>query len=78
MSINIDVLFSIIRVVKVWCGISVSTAGFINNGGMFEFLVEKIQNKTVQTGRGGTICEYIRMCTHDHNLLYIITKDDQS
>ena len=33
MCIEIDVLFSIIRVVRMWCGILVSAAGFINNGG---------------------------------------------
>ena len=47
MSINIDVLFSIIRVVGVWCGILVSEIGFIINGGMFDCLMAEIQNTTV-------------------------------
>ena len=34
MCIDIEMLFSIIRVVRMWCGILVSAAGFINNGGM--------------------------------------------
>ena len=36
-------LFSIIRVVRMWCGILVSAAGFTNNGGMFECSVAKKQ-----------------------------------
>ena len=47
MCIEIDVLFSIIRVVRMWCGILVSAAGFINNGGMFKFSMAGIQNTTV-------------------------------
>ena len=47
MCINIDVLFSTIRVVKILVGILVSGAGFINNGGMFECLIEGIQNITM-------------------------------
>ena len=50
MCIKINVLFSIIRVVRVWCGILVSAAGLINNGGMIECLVAMIQNTTMQTG----------------------------
>ena len=51
MNINIDVLFSIIRVVGVWCGMLVSAGGFINNGGMFDCLMAGIQNTTVCTGK---------------------------
>ena len=36
-------LFSIFRVVRMWCGILVSAAGFINNGGMFECSMAGIQ-----------------------------------
>ena len=44
MCINIDVLFSTIRVVKILFGILVSVAGFINNGGMLDFLMARIQD----------------------------------
>ena len=37
MCIKIDVLLNIIRVVRVWCDILVSAAGFIKDGGMFEY-----------------------------------------
>ena len=47
MCIDIEMLFSIIRVVRVWCGILVSAAGFIDNGGMLECLVAGIQTTTV-------------------------------
>ena len=47
MCIEIDVLFSIIRVVRMWCGILVSAAGFINNGGMFECSMAGIKHTTV-------------------------------
>ena len=47
MCIDIEMLFSIIQVEKVWCGILVSAAGFINNGGMQECSVAGIQTKTV-------------------------------
>ena len=47
MCINIDVLFSTIRVVKILFGILVSVAGFINNGGMLDFLMAEIQNITM-------------------------------
>ena len=50
MCINIDVLFSIIQVKRVWCGMLVSATGIINNGGMFECLMAGIQNATMQTG----------------------------
>ena len=40
-------LFSIIRVVRMGCGIMVSAAGFINNGGMLECSVAGIQYTTV-------------------------------
>ena len=36
-------LFSIIRVVSFWCGILVSAADFITNGGMFESSVAGIE-----------------------------------
>ena len=47
MCIKIGVLFSIIRVVRVWCGILVSAAGFINNGCSFECSMAVLQNKTM-------------------------------
>ena len=40
---EIEMLFILIRVVWMWCGILVSAAGFINNGGMFECSVAGIQ-----------------------------------
>ena len=49
MCVKINVLFSIIRVMKVYCGTLVGAAGFINNGGMFQCETEAIQNTTVQT-----------------------------
>ena len=36
MCIKIDVLFSIIRVERMWCGILVGVDRFINNGDMFD------------------------------------------
>ena len=47
MCIKIDVLFSIIHAVIVWCGILVSAAGHISNGGMFECSMAAIQNATM-------------------------------
>ena len=47
ISIKTDLLFSIDRVVRVWCGKLNNSAGLINNGGMFEGFVAGIQNKTV-------------------------------
>ena len=47
MCIKIDVLFSIIRVVRVWCGMLVSAAGIMKNGGMFEPLKAGIQYATM-------------------------------
>ena len=47
MCITIDVLFSIIRVVREWCGILVSAAGFHDNGCSLESSVAGLQNKTV-------------------------------
>ena len=44
---EIGMLFSIIRVVRVVCGILVSAAGFIDNGGMLECSVAGIQTTTV-------------------------------
>ena len=47
MRIKVDVFFNNNEVVRVWCGILVSAAGFINNDGMFECLVAEIQYTTV-------------------------------
>ena len=47
MCITIGMLFSIIRVVRVWCGILVSAAVSIDNGCSFECSVAVLQNKTV-------------------------------
>ena len=74
---NIDVLFSIIRVERVWCGMLVSAAGFINNGDMFEYLPAGIQNTIMSIEDWGMVCEAIGKCTHGHTLFYIFTKDDQ-
>ena len=78
MCTKTDVLFSIDRVVRVWCGMLDSTAGFLNNGGMFEWSVAGIQNTTVKNGVWNTIYESIAKCTHKHHMLYIITKVDHS
>ena len=53
MCTKLDVLFSIIRVVGVWCDILVSAAGFINNGCSYECSMAGLQNKTVYTGKSG-------------------------
>ena len=47
MFIEISVLFSIIRVVRVWCGILISAAGLIDNDCSFEWSMAGIQNKAV-------------------------------
>ena len=47
MYIKIGVLFSIIRLVRVWCGILVSAAGLIDNGCSFKWSVAELQNKAV-------------------------------
>ena len=47
MCINRDVLFSIIRVVRVWCDIVVSAVALINNGCMLECSVAVFQDKAV-------------------------------
>ena len=49
MCIKIDVFLSSIRGVRMWCGILVSAASFINNGGMFECSVAGIQTTTMLT-----------------------------
>ena len=53
MCIKIGMLFSIIRLVKVWCGILVSAADLIDNGFSFECSVAGLQNKAVWTGEWG-------------------------
>ena len=40
---DIKMLFSIIRVVRMWCGILVSAAGFINNVDMMKCSMAGIQ-----------------------------------
>ena len=47
MCIKIGMLFSIIGVVRVWCDILVSAAGFNNNGCSFQCSMAGLQNKTV-------------------------------
>ena len=47
MCITIGVLFSIIQVVRVWFGILVSAAGFINNRSTLKDSVAGLQNETV-------------------------------
>ena len=42
---KIGVLFSIIRVVRMWCGILVSAAGFTNNECKYKSLVAGFQDK---------------------------------
>ena len=59
------------------CGILVSAAGFINNGGMLECSVAGIQYITVWNGWWDTMCESMRKCTHGNSLRYIITDIDQ-
>ena len=66
---EIEMLFSIIRVVRMWCGILVSAAGFITNGGMFECSVAGIQNTTVYNKNTPIIRESMGKCTHGHSLL---------
>ena len=48
----IKMLFSIIRMVRMWCGILVSAAGFITNGGMFECSVALIQLQSCRMDGG--------------------------
>ena len=47
MCSKIDVLFSIVRVVRMCSGILVDAAGFINNGCRFECSVAGFQDKAV-------------------------------
>ena len=47
MCIKIGVLFSIIRLVRVWCDIVVSAVALINNGCRFECSVAGFQDKAV-------------------------------
>ena len=50
MCIDIDVLFSNIEVVRMWCDVMVSTAGYINNGGRVESSVARPNTRAVWTG----------------------------
>ena len=70
MCIKIDVLLSIIQVVRVWCGILVSATGHINNGGMLKCSVAGIQNTTMQTGEWNMVTEVIQNCTAEYNMLH--------
>ena len=47
MCIDIAVLFGIIGVVRKWCDIVASAAGFISNGGKLEYLVTDFQDMAV-------------------------------
>ena len=78
MCIKNDVLFSIIQVVRVCCGMLVGAAGIISNGGMFKCLMAAIQDTTMQTVGWSTICECKCKCSAGYNLLQFITKHDQS
>ena len=63
MCIKIDVLFSIIQVVRVQCGKLVSAAGSINNGGMFECLVSGVHYTTIKMERWA---RYVNLQTSVH------------
>ena len=78
MCIKIGMLRSIIRLVRVWCGILVSAAGFIDYGCSFECLVVGIQNKAVYANVWDTICESMGECTQVYNCIQFITEIDQS
>ena len=47
MCIDIAVLFGNIGVIRKWCDIMVSAAGFVNNGGKLECLVTDFQDMAV-------------------------------
>ena len=75
MCTKIDVLFSNNRVVRVWYGILVNTAGFNNNEACSNVWWQgsKLQHYKLVGG----VCEFIGKCTHGHNLSDVITKDNQ-
>ena len=49
MCINIGVLFGIIRVVRVWCGIMIVAVGITNKVARYDSSMPGFQNQTVLT-----------------------------